>query len=292
MLIQALVNILIIGSLYTLVGISFGLIFMPTGFFHFAHGAIYTLGAYMTLAAFVWLGFPLPIAALFGVLFCGLVGLTIDSLIYRKFRRRKASPLILLLASLGLYIVIQNLISLSFGDYIQSFRIGPVKESLNIFGARISVVQILILVTNLLLTVLITVILARTKVGKTIRAVANDPILASVSGINTDRVISLSCILGSVIAGCAGILFALDYDITPTMGLNVLMMGIIAVIIGGINSIPGIALGAFLLALAQNFGALVIGSKWQDAIAFLVLIIFLLFKPEGFFGKKVKSATV
>ena len=292
MLIQTFVNILIIGSLYTLVGISFGLIFVPARFFHFTHGAIYTLGAYVALAASIWLGLPLPLAALLAVSFCGLIGLVIDYSIYQNLRNKNASTLILLLASLGLYVVIQNLISMLFGDYIQSFRVGQVRENLNLFGARISLVQILILVTSLLLTILITVVLARTKFGKAIRAVADDPILASVSGINTERVISLSFALGSVIAGCAGILFALDYDITPTMGLNVLLMGVVAMLIGGVNSFPGIALGALFLATAQHLGAWYIGSQWQDAIAFVILVMFLLLKPEGFLGKKSRSVIV
>jgi branched-subunit amino acid ABC-type transport system permease component len=102
----------------------------------------------------------------------------------------------------------------------------------------------------------------------------------------------LAFAIGSSLAGLAGILVALDVDMTPTMGMNALMMGVVAVIIGGINSIPGIVLGALLLATAQHLGAWFIGSQWQDAIAFVILVLFLLFKPEGFFGKKVRSSTV
>jgi branched-subunit amino acid ABC-type transport system permease component len=131
-----------------------------------------------------------------------------------------------------------------------------------------------------------------TKKGQAIRAVAIDPELARVSGIESDRVILSTFALGSAMAGVAGILVALNVDMTPTMGMNALLMGVVAVIIGGIESIPGIALGALFLGMAQHLGAWNVGSQWQEAIAFAILLIFLLFRPQGFLGKKVKTATV
>jgi branched-chain amino acid transport system permease protein len=124
------------------------------------------------------------------------------------------------------------------------------------------------------------------------RAVANDSELASLSGIDSDRVILWAFAIGSALAGVAGILIALDVDMTPTMGMDALMIGVVAVIIGGANSIPGIALGALLLGLAQQFGVWYISSQWQDAIAFVILLVFLLFRPQGFMGRKVKKASV
>jgi len=124
------------------------------------------------------------------------------------------------------------------------------------------------------------------------RAVANNPELARISGIESDRVILSTFALGSALAGIAGILVALDVDMTPTMGMNALMMGMVAVIIGGVGSIPGIALGSLLLGIAQHLGAWFISSQWQAAIAFVVLLIFLLFRPQGFLGKKIKKVSI
>ena len=124
------------------------------------------------------------------------------------------------------------------------------------------------------------------------RAVANDPELASVSGIDSGKVILLTFALGSALAGVAGILVAFDVDMIPTMGMNALMMGVVAVIIGGVGSIPGIALGSLLLGMAQHLGVWFISSQWQDAIAFAILLIFLLFRPQGFLGKKIKKANI
>ncbi|HEX8948282.1 MAG TPA: hypothetical protein VF790_04925, partial [Dissulfurispiraceae bacterium] len=115
---------------------------------------------------------------------------------------------------------------------------------------------------------------------------------ALVSGINTDRTILFSFLLGSMLAGIAAILISFDIDMTPTMGMNALMMGVVAVIIGGVGSISGAALGALLLAFAQNFGIWKISYQWQDAIAFIILLIFLLYRPYGFFGKKVRKVEV
>lgn len=212
--------------------------------------------------------------------------------VYKPLRKKDSTKLILLLASLGIYIVLQNVISMVFGDDTKSIRTWPVVEGLNIFGARITPVQIVIVVSSLLLVVMVAGYLMLGKTGKAMRAVANDAELANISGINSDRVILISFALGSALAGAAGILVSLDVDMTPTMGMNALMMGVVAMIVGGVGSIRGIILGSLLLALAQNFGVWYISSQWQDAIAFAILLIFLLFKPEGFFGKKLRKVHV
>jgi branched-chain amino acid transport system permease protein len=124
------------------------------------------------------------------------------------------------------------------------------------------------------------------------RAVASDSELAKLSGIKSDRIILISFAIGSALAGIAGILVALDVDMTPTMGMNMLLMGVVAMIIGGVGSIRGIVLGSLLLATAQNLAVWYISSQWMDASAFVLLLIFLLFKPEGFMGKKIRRAEV
>jgi len=197
-----------------------------------------------------------------------------------------------MIASLGLYICMQNFLSMVFGDSTRTIRIGVVKEGINVLGARITPIQIFTICVSVVLVIALSIFMKRTKIGKSMRAVANDPELASISGISSGRIILWAFAIGSGLAGLAGILVALDVDMTPTMGMNTLMMGVVVVIVGGVGSFPGIALAALLLGMAQHFGAWFIGSQWQDAIAFIILIVFLLFKPEGFLGKRVKAATV
>lgn len=289
---QVIFNSIISASWIALVAIGFMLIFNTSRFFHFAHGVVFTAGTYFAFLFKMWLGCPLWIAILAGMLLAGFLGCLMEVVIYRPLRKRDSSGLVLLLASLGIYIFLQNIISMSFGDETRIIRTGVVKEGIDVLGARITPIQIVMICVSVVLVIVLSIFMKRTKIGKSMRAVANDPELASISGIASDRIIFWAFAIGSGLAGLAGILVALDVDMTPTMGMHALMMGIVAVIVGGVSSFPGIALAALLIGMAQHFGAWFIGSQWQDAIAFIILLVFLLFKPEGFLGKKVKAATV
>jgi len=289
---QIAVNILLVAMEYALIGVGFSLIYHVVRFFHFAHGLVFTAGAYFTFLLHVWCGLSLFFSISIAIGLSAVLGCLIDSFIYRPLRHKGSSPLVLLLASLGIYIVLQNVISMIFGDDAKTIRFGMVKEGINILGARITPVQIIIIAVSLFFLLCCFFFLKYTKMGQAMRAVANNPELARISGIESDRVILSTFALGSALAGIAGILVALDVDMTPTMGMNALMMGMVAVIIGGVGSIPGIALGSLLLGIAQHLGAWFISSQWQAAIAFVVLLIFLLFRPQGFLGKKIKKVSI
>lgn len=179
-----------------------------------------------------------------------------------------------------------------FGDDTKSIRTWEVKEGLNVFGAYITPVQIIIIATSIILVILVSGYLSWAKTGKALRAVAISQELSKFSGIKSDKIILISFAIGSALAGVAGILVELDVDMTPTMGMNMLLMGVVAMIIGGVGSIWGIVLGSLLLATAQNLAVWYISSQWMDASAFALLLVFLLFKPEGFLGKKIRKAEV
>jgi branched-chain amino acid transport system permease protein len=153
-------------------------------------------------------------------------------------------------------------------------------------GAVITDIQIMLLVVSVLLLAALWAIVDKTKMGKAIRAVADDPVGASVCGIHPERVILYAFGIGSALAGMAGVLISLETNIEPTMGMNAILKGIIASIIGGIGSIPGAVVGGFFLGIIENLGIWKIQAGWKDTISFAVLIIFLLFRPEGIFGKK------
>ena len=291
-MIQVVFNGLFSGAVACLVGIGFSLIYRTARFFHFSHGIVFTSGAYFTFLFYVWLGQPLLFSILLSIIASTLLGCVMEVFVYRPLNHKGASPQLLFLASLGIYVVLQNIISTVFGDAPKTIRSGVVEEGINILGARVTPIQILIIGVSIVLVVMVAVLLKKTKMGRAMRAVANDPELAKVSGIESDRVILWTFAAGSALASIAGILMALDVDMTPTMGMNALMMGAVASIIGGIRSIPGVALGALLLGMAQHMGAWKISSQWQDAIAFFILLVFLLFRPQGFLGRKVRKATV
>ena len=289
---QIFSNILFEFSIILLYAVSFYIVYTVIKFFHFAHAIVFTSGAYFTYLFNQIFDLSIYISIPLAIINVCLVGCLMEWIIFKPLRKRGSTSLVLLLASLGIYIVLQNIVSIVFGDNTKSIRTWPVREGLNVLGARITMVQIIIIISSIILVLLVAGYLHLAKTGKAMRAVASDQELANVSGMNSDKVILISFAIGSALAGIAGLLVSLDVDMTPTMGMNALLMGVVAMIIGGAGSIRGIALGALLLAAAQNFGVWYISSQWQDAIAFGLLLIFLLFKPEGFMGKKVRTAEI
>jgi branched-chain amino acid transport system permease protein len=291
MLAQLFVNGLIAGSIYALVALGFGLIYSTTRFFHFAHGAVYTAGAYLAYSGWL-LGLSPPIAITLAVIGTCILGALLEMGVFRPLRRKGASSLILLLASLGLLIVIQNAISFIFGDDTKTMRGSVVTEGLSVFGARVTPIQISIIAVSVLLSTLCWVFIKYSNKGKAMSAVANDPELARIVGVQSDQVILFAFVLGSALAAIASILISFDTDMTPMMGFNALLMGVVAAIVGGIGSIPGALLGGLFVGMAQHIGVWKLPTHWQDAIVFVILIAFLLFRPQGFLGKSLKKAGV
>jgi branched-chain amino acid transport system permease protein len=169
---------------------------------------------------------------------------------------------------------------------MMSLRVGPVDEGYFLSGATITDSQIAILSTGLLLPLVLWISVQKTRLGRAMRAVADDPLAASVVGINPEKIIWRVMLIGSALAGAAGILISLETNIEPTMGMNAILKGIIASILGGVGSIPGAVLGGFFLGIVENLGIWKISAGWKDCIAFGVLIIFLLWRPYGILGSK------
>lgn len=285
MIAQLLVNSLIAGAVYTLVGLGFAMVYWTARFFNFAHATVYAIGAYVAYTFSVRLHFPLLISALLGILASALAGALIEWCAYRPLRRRRVSSLGLLLASFGLMVASQNLLALVFGDDTKSLTSTTVVEvGYEVWGSRITVLQAIMVSVATVMSVALWFVLHRSKAGRRMRAVANDPELAFIYGIDTNQTILWSFIGGSCLGGVAAILVAMDTNLNPEMGLRVLLFSVVAVIIGGQNRILGIALGGLLVGLAQNIGVLFLNTAWQDGIIFIVLILFLLIRPAGFLG--------
>jgi len=255
------------------------------------------VGSYVSYSTFMMLPkvgsgsvvIALVIATFAGMIVAGIVGVLIDRIVYYPLRKRGASDLILLLASFGVFVLIQNLIQLIYGAQILTIRTWPVKEGHHILGAVITNVQIAILITSIVVMVVLWLFVQKTKFGKAIRAVSDDPVGASVVGINPEKIIMIVFFTGSALAGLAGTLISLETNIEPSMGFNAILKGIIAAIIGGIGSFPGAVLGGVLLGFAENFGIWKIQAGWKDTIAFAILILFLLFRPQGILGTQVRT---
>jgi len=283
---QLLINGIISGSIYALVALGFTIIYRTVKFFHFAHGVVYAAGAYFAYTFVISLGINPIVSFFLAAVLAGVIGVGIDRLVYLPLRRRKAPNLVFLIASFGIFIFIQNLLQLIYGAQILTIRTGPVKEGHHFLGAVITDTQILILAASVGLSVGLWLFVKRTKLGKAMRAVADDRIAASIVGINPERIILAAFAIGSALAGAAGILISLETNIKPTMGMNAILKGIIASIIGGIGSIPGAMFGGLFLGIAENLGIWKISAGWKDCIAFVILILFLLFRPGGIMGIK------
>jgi len=292
MLNQLLLNGIIAGSIYALIAIGFTVIYRTVKFFHFAHGVVYTAGAYFAYTLIISLHLNFALSFFLAIVLAAILGVAIDRLVYYPLRQQKASNLIFLLASFGVVIFIQNLIQLIYGAQILTIRTGPIKEGHHFLGAVITDIQILILAVSIILMIFLWLFIQKTKLGKAMRAVSDDPIAANVVGINPEKIILTSFAIGSALAGVAGILISFETNIEPTMGFSALLKGIIASIIGGIGSIPGAVLGGFFLGLAENLGIWKISAGWKDCIAFAILIIFLLLRPRGILGNKAEKKTI
>jgi branched-chain amino acid transport system permease protein len=289
---QLMINGIIAGCIYALIALGFVIIYRTIKFLHLAHGVVYAAGAYVTYAFFILLKINLPISFFLSIVIAGLLGVFINRFVYLPLRKHKTSSLVFLLASFGGFIFLQNLIQLIFGAQILTLRTGPAKEGHNFLGAIITETQILIIAFCLVLFYLCWLFIKKTKFGKAIRAVSDDPIGARVVGINSEKIIMLAFAIGSALAGAAGILISLETNIEPTMGMNAILKGIIASIVGGIGSIPGALFGGLFLGLAENLGIWKIQAGWKDTIAFAILIVFLLVRPSGIMGVKTEKEKI
>ncbi|MCF8428444.1 MAG: branched-chain amino acid ABC transporter permease [Bacteroidia bacterium] len=289
---QVLINILQTSSIYMIIAISFIIIYYPAKAFYLSHAAIISLGAYFCYFLSVQLNQPLWLSVLLAIVITSLFGGVVDQMIYKPLRKRNAIPLAILIASLGIYIILLNLISLIWDDSTKSIRTSDIVIGKQIAGSYISNIQVITIITGISIVFLYLLFLKFTSVGRKLRAISSNEELSDILGINSNWYILIAFIIGSATASVSGILVAYDINMTPTMGFKLLLYGIVAMIIGGVGSTWGLVGGAFLLATAQHLGAYYIDSKWMDAIAYLILILFLIWKPLGFSGKRLKKIDI
>jgi len=283
---------LITTSIFLLIASSFSLTYYPTKFFHLAHAATITFGAYFTYWFITSFSMPFGIAMLLAIAAATLVGILSELLVYRLMRKIGAPLLSYLIASIGLYVVLQNCISLWFGDDTKVINQSQVTVGHNILGAYITTVQVVTILVSVILFIALNIFLRYTVVGRSIRAVANDAGLSVIYGINSNKIILIAFGIGSALAAVAGILSAMDTNMTPTFGFNLLLYGVVAMIIGGVGSTRGLIAGSLLVAAAQNLAAYYLDTKWMDAITYIILILFLMWRPLGFSGQRLKKVEV
>lgn len=284
--VQIFLNAVIAGAIYTLLALGFNLIYSTARFFDLGYGALTAVGGYSVFWLYKGVGLPLWPSIILGVAIAGALGWGISKLVYQPLRARKASNTVLLVAALGVLTVVQAVVAILFSSQFQTLSQNAGDEqTYQILGGVITQTQVLILAAGLIIMAVLGVVLKYTRFGKAVRAVADDEEVANIVGINSNKIMGVVFFIGSAIGGLAGIAVGFDTGIQPTMGLSLLLKGVIAAIIGGIGNVWGGVIGAFVLALIENLGAWQFSGEWKDAIAFAVLILFLLFRPKGILGK-------
>ena len=283
---QLIVNSIIAGAIYSMVALGFNIIYGAVKFFDLGYGALTAVGGYAVFFLYKTLGLDLYLSVILGMAITAVIGYLVYRFVYGPLREKKSSSMVLLVGSLGAFTAIQAIIAILFTSQFQTLsRNAGAGQTFNIFGGIITDVQLIILISCFVIMAVIAIVLKKTLFGKAIKAVSDDEEVAKIVGINTKKVIGWVFVIGSAIAGLAGILIGFDTGIEPTMGMSLLLKGVISSIIGGIGNVYGGVLGAFLLGFVENFGIWKISGEWKDAIAFGILIIFLLFRPQGILRK-------
>lgn len=279
---QLLVNGLIAGGTYALAAIGYSMVYSILKFINFAHGSIAMVGAYITFfLAIQSLHLPLPAAFFLSMLFTALLGISVERIAYRPLRR--APKLATLTTAIAVSFVLDAAVMILMGADIKTFSL-PVMQGYSIGPVLITPVQIIIIGASLFFMLLLYILLTRTKLGKAIRAVADDPSLAEASGINANVVIAAVFGIGSALAAAAGSLIGLDTNLQPTMGFLITIKAFAAVVLGGLGSVYGAIVGGFIIGIVENLGVWVIPPVWKDTIAYGILILVLFVRPAGLFG--------
>jgi branched-chain amino acid transport system permease protein len=297
-LIQQLANGVTKGSYYALIALGYTMVYGIIQLINFAHGEVFMLGAFIGLwtfnlgvTAFGWGGtslVALVVVLLVAAMATPLVGVGLERFAYRPLRH--APRLAPLITALGMSFALQQLIAvfytrgqLQFPDLFPSttFRVG---------GANIQLLWVFMVAIAVVLTLALTLFIRTTRLGKAMRATAEDPDTARLMGINVDMIIALTFVIGSALAGVGGVLAGMYLgQINFFMGFIAGLKAFTAAVLGGIGNIAGAVLGAFLLGILETFGAAYLGGQWQDVFAFCVLILVLVFRPTGLLGERVSA---
>lgn len=299
MFLQQIINGLTIGSVYALIALGYTMVYGILQLINFAHGEIYMIGAYMGIIAigfFIYLGLPeisialtLILTFLTAIIFTGAYGITLERIAYRPLRN--APRLSILISAIGMSILLQNYVMLAQGarDKIFPHEL-KISGGITLADAHITYTQILIMALSILMMAGLTWFIKKTKIGMAMRATSQDMRMAGLLGINTDRIIVITFLVGSILAGAAGVMISMYYGIVNFyMGYVAGIKAFTAAVLGGIGNIPGAMLGGLLLGLLEALGAGYISSEYKDVFAFAILVLVLIFKPTGLLGERVSD---
>ena len=285
---QQLLNGLFIGSIYALFAIGFTLVFGILDRLNLAHPAVFAASAFVGIELVergglsIWLA--LPLVFVIG----GILGLIIERVAFRPLKDRPDSHFAGLISSIALSGVFIALLQARYGPDTRRFPVDSFPDTrFEILGAQVTLVQVVITAVSVLLMVGLTWLVSRSRLGRGMRAVAENPTAARVLGLNVDRITAITFAISSALGAVAGVLFAMNVNSAQlTMGTAIELKGLAVIIVGGMGSLPGALIGGLILGLTEVFAVQYIGSSWRDLIAFGLLFVILLIRPQGLFGKR------
>ena len=283
-----LVSGLSLGSVYAIIALGYTMVYGIAKMLNFAHGDVIMVGAYVCFFAFTRYGLNPFISVILAMLVCTCLGIVIEKLAYKPLRA--APSLAVLITAIGVSYLLQNLALLFWSSNPKVFNSIIPNESIDVGGLTVSYITILTIVVCVVIMILLTTFINRTKLGKAMRAVSEDKGAAQLMGIDVNTTISVTFAIGSGLAAIAGVLLCSAYpNLTPTTGSMPGIKAFTAAVFGGIGSIPGAFLGGLLLGVIENLAKAYISTQISDAIVFGVLIIVLLVKPAGLLGKPTRE---
>ncbi len=282
-----LINGISLGSVYAIIALGYTMVYGIAKMLNFAHGDVIMIGAYVALTAITSAGLSPALAVGVAILFCIILGITIEKVAYKPLRNA-GSPLAVLITAIGVSYLLQNIALLVFGANTKSFTSVVPVEAVSLAGGELTITgeTIVTIICCIVIMICLTLFIKKTKAGQAMLAVSEDKGAAQLMGINVNGTIALTFAIGSGLAAIAGVLLCSAYPaLTPYTGSMPGIKAFVAAVFGGIGSIPGAMIGGILLGVIQILSTAYISSQLADAIVFSVLIIILLVKPTGILGK-------
>ncbi|AOT69136.1 branched-chain amino acid ABC transporter permease [Geosporobacter ferrireducens] len=290
MLLQQMINGITLGSAYALTAIGYTMVFGILELVNFSHGAVYMFGAFICMMLITAFKINFFMAFLLSLVITGVLGILIDKICLYPLRIKNAPKVTSLISTIGVSIFLQNMVMLLWGSETKNFPMVLNLGTTNIMGVKISYFQLLIMAVCFILMATLTVIIQKTKMGKAMRATAQNMEAAKLMGIHVDQVISFTFFLGAALAAVAGIMIGMYYQtVDPMMGFMTGLKAFAAAVLGGIGVLPGAVIGGLLIGVIETLSAGYIHGGYRDAIAFAILIAVLMVKPTGLLGRQVQK---
>ncbi len=285
---EQLYNAIFVGSIYALFAVGFALVFSVLDILNLAHPTAFMLGAFVALFSIATLGLPWFLALGIAFLFTGFFGILLDRVAFAPLRRRNAPPLSAMISSLAVSLVVVRLVELRYGGDFITFPAGTVPSFvLRIGDATLEGIRLAIIVLSIALMVALTYVVRRTQLGRDLRALAENPRAARILGVNVDRAIAATFFVSSALGGTAGVLLAFAYDsLDSKMGLPLELRAFTVMVVGGMGSLPGAVIGAYILGLGEVASLVYLPTELRDAFAFGLLFLVLVVRPTGLLGQK------